>query len=177
MSFFGANIWSFEDEIQVAPSVYFPVRMTAIRLSSGSIVLHSPIKMSDQLVEQIQQLGSVDFIVAPNRFHHLFVLDAVKQFPSSELYLADGLEKKRRDIKNYQYLSRPPAAWAEELQVFKYEGVPKLGEYVFYHYESRTLITTDIVFNMRTAKNWLTRSILRVDGIYQKSARGGSRTS
>lgn len=172
MDFFGENIWSFEDEIRVAPGIFFPVRMTAIRLSNGGLLLYSPIKMSEYLVKQVEQLGPVNFIIAPNKFHHLFVLDALEYFPKAELYIADGLEKKRPDFKNYKHLSETPDVWAEDIEVIKYEGVPKLGEYVFFHKKSKTLVTADVVLNMGTAKNWFTRNLLKIDGIYQKLSQG-----
>jgi hypothetical protein len=146
--------------------------MTVIRLESGRLILHSPINMTDETVNEIEKLGSVDYIVSPNNFHHLFVLNALKSFPKAELYVADGLEKKRPDLKNYKLLSHATNLWPGEIEVMRYEGVPKLSEYVFFHKKSKTLITTDIVFNMKTAKNWLTRIVLKIDGIYQKTSQG-----
>ena len=172
MEQFGDNIWTLEDEIRVAPGVYFPVRMTVIRLVDGSVVLHSPIKMSNEDAEKVRHLGPVRYIVAPNLFHHLYVLDALKFFPEAELYIADGLEKKRKDLKKYKYLSQFPKEWQEDIELVLYEGVPMLGEYVFFHKKSRTLITADVVFNIESARNWFTRIILRVDGIYKQFSQG-----
>lgn len=172
MQQFGDNIWISEDEIRLAPGVYFPVRMTAIRLVDGSILLYSPIKLSDEKAENVRHLGPVRYIVAPNLFHHLFVLDALKLFPGAELYIADGLEKKRKDLKSYKYLSHPPEEWQDDIELVAFDGVPLLGEYVFYHKRSRTLITADVVFNIESARNWLTRMILRFDGIYKKLSQG-----
>lgn len=172
MKQFGDNIWTLEDEIRLGPGVYFPVRMTAIRLVDGSVVLHSPIKMSKEDAENVRQLGPVRYIVAPNLFHHLYVLDALKLFPEAELYIADGLEKKRKDLKNYKYLSQCPKQWQQDIELVPYEGVPLLSEYLFFHKKSRTLITVDVVFNMESARNWFTRMILKVDGIYKKFSQG-----
>lgn len=172
MKEFAENIWTFEEEAKVAPAVHFPMRMTAMRLTDGSVVLHSPIKISAEVAEQIRQIGPVRYIAAPNLFHHLFILDALKLFPEAELYIADGLEKKRKDLKNYKHLSQAPTEWGEDIELTLYEGIPMVGEYVFLHKKSRTLITTDVVFNIECAKNWVSRMLFKLDGIYQQISQG-----
>ena len=52
-------------------------RMTIIRLKNGKLFLHSPTKLSPKLIEKINNLGKVAFIVAPNKLHHLFLASSV----------------------------------------------------------------------------------------------------
>ena len=42
-------------------------RMTIIRLKKNKLFLHSPTKLNPKLIEQINNLGKVAFIVAPNK--------------------------------------------------------------------------------------------------------------
>ncbi|KIG15533.1 hypothetical protein DB30_05556 [Enhygromyxa salina] len=50
--------------------------MTVIRLDDGRLLLHSPIRCTPELREELDALGSVAFVAAPNRFHHLFARGA-----------------------------------------------------------------------------------------------------
>jgi hypothetical protein len=47
-----------------------------------------------------------------------------------------------------------------------FRAIPLLNEVVFFHRASRTLVLTDIAFNVRRADSWLTRAVLRLDGAY-----------
>ena len=44
-----------------------------VRLPDGRLFLHSPIAPSDDLAREVEALGPVAYLVAPNKFHHLFV--------------------------------------------------------------------------------------------------------
>jgi hypothetical protein len=50
-----------------------PIRMTIIRLSSGALWLHSPTRLAPGLGTEINVLGAVGHLVAPNsaRWMHL----------------------------------------------------------------------------------------------------------
>ena len=53
-------------------------RMTVIRLPDGKLLLHSPIAPTAELVREVEALGPVAYLIAPNKFHHLFVGDWLK---------------------------------------------------------------------------------------------------
>ena len=48
-------------------------RMTVVRLPDGGLWLHSPVRAAPELVREVQALGPVTCLVAPNKLHHLFV--------------------------------------------------------------------------------------------------------
>ena len=81
----GDQIW-----IEDYPCEFFGVvlgrRMTVIRLTDGSLFLHSPGEMTDDRKQCLESLGRVGYIVAPARFHDLFLDGAIESFPSSELH-------------------------------------------------------------------------------------------
>src|SRR5690349_13492287 len=49
--------------------LHLGTRMTVIRLSSGRLLLHSPVPITSGLRAEIAALGSVAHIVCPNRYH------------------------------------------------------------------------------------------------------------
>ncbi len=133
-------------------------RMTVIRLRDGSLFLHSPVRLDSALRKQLDALGPVRFAVAPNRFHHLFIGEYAGAYPEARLYAAPGLETKRRDVAFDGVLGdEPPPEWAGQIDQVPFRGLPLANEVEFFHRASRTLIATDIVFNIREDSPALTR--------------------
>jgi hypothetical protein len=124
-------------------------RMTVVRLSDGSLWLHSPIKPTPELRAEIDALGPVSCIVAPNRFHHLFAGDWKDAYPKASLFVAPGLETKRNDLNMEAVLVHQPRhEWADVLDQTVVDGLSLMGEVVFFHKPTRTLIVTDLCFHL-----------------------------
>jgi hypothetical protein len=115
--------------------------------------------------------GRVHFIVAPNRFHHLFVGDWQKAYPDAQTFCAPGLDTKRPDLKFTAILSDdPPPAWADEMDQAFMRALPPLNEIVFFHHKSRTVIFTDLLFNIARHDSAYARFLLRLDGAFHGPA-------
>lgn len=68
--------------------------MTVVRLSSGDLWVHSPIKLSESIAEQIDSLGSVKYLIAPNHLHHLFLSEWIAAYPNAEVLGTSEVIKK-----------------------------------------------------------------------------------
>ncbi len=144
-------------------------RMSVIRLADGSLFLHSPVQPDPGLRQELDALGPVRFAVAPNRFHHLFVGDFQAAYPELQIFCAPGLENKRGDLRWDGVLSdQPPEGWAGELEQHLFRGFTMANEVLFFHPASRTLLATDLVFNMGAEMPPLTRFALRLVGAYDR---------
>jgi hypothetical protein len=142
-------------------------RMTVVRLAAGGLVVHSPVPLGWQTRYEIDQLGAVKIVIAPNRFHHLYVKDYADHYPDARIFCAPGLEKKRRDLSFHGILSdTPDPLWAADLDQVVFRAVPMLNEVVFFHPGTRTLIVADLVFNVQQTASRFTRLVLRLDGAY-----------
>jgi len=142
--------------------------MTVLRLGDGSLLLHSPITLDDSLRSQIDALGPVAHIVAPNLFHHLYAGDAAKAFPEAKVHGAAGLRKKRPDLRLDAVLGeQAEPAWRDDLEVLPIEGT-LLEETLFWHRPSGTLLSADLIENFQSADDWWTHFYLKIGGIYGK---------
>lgn len=140
-------------------------RMTVVRLSSGAVLLHSPVPLSAGLRDEIEAIGPVRHIVCPNLFHHLYAGEALVIWPQAKLYGPKKLQKKRRDLHFDAVLSdTPDSDWQGDLLPITIAG-SLLNETVLYHLPSKTLITSDLVENFKQHPHWLTRSYLRLNGM------------
>src|SRR5262245_47866757 len=73
-------------------------RMTIARLTNGALFLHSPVALDTDLQAELQRLGTVAFIVAPSRWHDLFIKEYVGAYPEAQAWAAPGLREARPDV-------------------------------------------------------------------------------
>ena len=144
-------------------------RMTVVRLAGGELFLHSPVSLDPGLRKELDGLGRVRCIVAPNKMHHLFAGEYNEAWPDVELYCAPGLEKKRKDIDWHATLGdEAPEAWRGQLEQVLFEGFPSANEVDFFHPPTRTLLVTDIAFHIGEESPALTRFGFRLLGAYKR---------
>ena len=124
-------------------------RMTCIRLADGRLFLHSPVKLDGVLRSSLDALGEVRSVVAPNKLHHLFLAEYITSYPRAIVYAAPSLSKKRPDLHfNGELGDEPQTEWRGQIKQHLFRGAPALNEVVFFHPATRTLILTDLAFNI-----------------------------
>jgi hypothetical protein len=124
-------------------------RMTVMRLRDVSLVLHSPVALDPETHAALDALGPVRWIIGPSRVHHLFLSQYTAAYPAAALCGAPGLAEKRTDLRFAHVLDEARRTeWAGELEHLPFEGAPGMSEVVFLHVTSRTLVLTDLAFNL-----------------------------
>jgi hypothetical protein len=125
-----------------------PTRMTVVRLSDGSIWLHSPTKFTVALAERIAELGAVRFIVAPNTLHYTFVHEWTTAFPEAVVYALPELALRTKGkFPEHKFLSdAAPEIWSSVLRQIKVSS-RTFSEVCFFHIPTKTLILTDLIGN------------------------------
>jgi len=164
------DLWVAQQVLVKPGRVLIPINMTVIRLADGALLLHAPIAIDDALAAALATLGPVRHVVAPNSFHHLFVGPCLQRYPQAALYVAPGLPKKRPDLTPAGVIGAGAAPWAAELDAVIIDGAPKLREVAFFHRASRTLLVTDLLFNMTHPATAATGLVLRMMGTYRRLA-------
>jgi hypothetical protein len=160
------NLWVAEQQ-QRFVGLEVGSRMTVIRLADGGLWVHSPLRLTPAVREAVEALGPVRHLVAPNLFHHLSIGDWMAAYPQARSYAAPGLPEKRKDLRFHELLSDTvPAPWAGQLAVLPWRGAPMLGEVVFFHHASRTLLLTDSAHNIGPEAPAFTRTMFKVLGGY-----------
>ena len=147
----------------------FPTRMTVIRLGRGRLWLHSPTEPTPGLRAEVDALGPVGHLIAPNKLHYWWVGDWKAAYPEALAYAAPGARERaatRRVAFDLDLGAQPPAAWADEIEQVLVPG-GFMAEVVFFHRRSRTLILTDLIENFEPDKvrsAWL-RLLMRLGGV------------
>ncbi len=168
------ELWELRHALRISTGMWFDCRMCIVRLPDGSLLLHSPVPIDDVAAAHIATLGEVGHIVAPSCFHHLHLDAATARYPEARVWVAPGLKQKRVELAGRDSIpDRPegaPTDWGGALQPLAISGAPMAGESVFLHAPSDSLIVTDLVFNMRHTRGWLTPWVMRGVGCHQKLA-------
>ncbi len=143
---FGSDIWSSDGTVVAVAGFHYPTRMAIIRLSGGDLFVWSPIRLTSELRAEIDALGQVRHIVAPNSLHHLFLQEWKLAYPEAMLYAPPGLREKRKDIAFDADLGNAPNSdWASEVDQVPVHGSLITTEVVFFHVKSGTVLFTDLI--------------------------------
>lgn len=162
------GLWEYEAKLRFM-GIPMLARMTVIQLADGGLFVHSPSRLTPELQAALGELGPVRAVVAPNRFHHLSIAAWREAYPDACVAISPGLPAKRKDLADLPLLSDDaPAIWSSDLDQHVVQGMPAFEEVVFHHRASRTLIVTDLAFNVREEPNWFARTFWRLANGYGK---------
>ena len=70
-----------------------PIDGAQIRLADGTLLVWSPIALSQWLREALAALGPVGHLISPNALHHIFLAEWKSAYPAARLYAANGLHQ------------------------------------------------------------------------------------
>lgn len=165
------DIWAHQTDLRLPLGMSMPCRATILRLTDGSLVVHSPLAIDDATATEIDRLGDVRFLIAPNCLHWMYLKAAKERYPQARVFGSPGLEKK---LGGFSFEPLPAtgriAGMREDIRVERIEGAPSLTEHVFLHERSRSLLVTDLFFNIHECRSFGMRTVLRVVGAWKKTA-------
>ena len=130
----------------------FGNRMTVIRLANNKLLLHSPVSLDSQLKQEVDALGKVEYLLTPNAFHGLHIGQWSAAYPHALVFDA------RDDCTASHFFP--------VLDMKQIKGISKLKEVACYHDTSRTLILTDLCFNISTDVSTWTKLFFSLNGAY-----------
>lgn len=160
----GEGVFHLEGEVSLGFGVTLPNRTTALRLDDGSVVLWSPMSLSDDAAEALAAIGPVRFLVGPSAWHHMFLAAAKGRYEGAALVGTAGLVDKRADLAFEHVLTTDAAPWGGELAVLPLGGAPKTSEVAAFHRASRTLVLADLLFHVDAGGPLLRRMMLAMAG-------------
>lgn len=163
----GNEIWTYEGSKVNFYGFPFPTRMTIIRLNNNDLWIHSPAKINKELKKELNNLGTIKYLVSPNKLHHLFLSEWIEAYPDAKTFSPPGLSPKRKDINfDVELSDNAEVEWKKDIDQTIFFGSPVMEEVVFYHKLSKTLILTDLIENFDpNTLNWWQKKIAWSAGI------------
>ncbi|OCC22521.1 DUF4336 domain-containing protein [Croceicoccus estronivorus] len=148
----GEDIWLAEGDCVSFYGFAYPTRSVIVRLRSGDLWFWSLIAFNPNLKSELDAIGTVRFLVSPNKIHHLFLGDWQDAYPDAAVWGTKSTADKRPDLRFAGTLAdEAPPGWRNEIAQFWVRGSPALDEVVFFHRQSRTLIFADLSENFSAA--------------------------
>lgn len=166
---FADGVWLDEAPVRFL-GMRLTATMTVLRLTDGSLLLHSPVAMTPERRAAVEALGPVAHLYSPNTFHHLRIGDWAAAFPSATLHAPRGLAKKRPDLRiDRVHLGAPAPALEGIVEEHRIDGL-RLEETAIFHRPSRTLIVADLVHNIGRPTHGWTKAYTKTMGFYDRVA-------
>ena len=161
------DLWSCQHEFGwQAGLITIPVRMTVLRLNDNQLVLHSPVPIPAELQAELDALGPVGFIIVPSA-HGRFAAEASRIFPTAEVMSAPSSRSRRTFAHSAASLAdHPPSEWSGQLESLLLRGF-RLDEVVLFQPSSRTLVLTDLCFNIHHSSSQVSRLFFKANGMWR----------
>jgi len=170
------DLWSLERRLAMSGGLRLPTRSSILRLPSGGLLVVSAPPVAAGGLEQLDVLGPVEEVVAPNSFHHLYARDFLTRYPGAQFRFAPGLPERIPDLPPGDVLAgTSPASWGDVVEHTVLGPVRGLSEVALFHRPSATLVLADVAFNVVRTESRLERVVWRMLGV--PAAFGPSRSA
>ena len=147
----GDGLWLIDGPAIRFMKMPFSTRATVARLETGDLWVHSPTTLTEALRAELDALGRVRHLIAPNWIHYAHLPEWQAAYPQAVAWGAPGVAE--RAAKNGLELridralqwDRAEEPWADEIDQMIVRGSKLHREAVFFHRASGTLILTDLL--------------------------------
>lgn len=161
------NIYTLEARVNFY-GASLQTRMAVIKLSDESLLIYSPVSLTPDIKRQLDELGPVSCVVAPNKIHNQALNDYAAHYPGTKIFAAPGLPERKPDIDYAGVLTdEPEPEWKDDIDQVLTKGNVFFSEAIFYHKLSKTLLVCDLVENFNKSTTSMT-AIFRLFGVKQR---------
>ena len=153
------------------PGVHFPVSSSFIELENNRLMVISPGPFEQKMIQEIIAKYSTVYCVAPNALHYKHLKSFNDLFPKIDIYGPSALTKKQPWLsEKILSLDSLNEKLKGHILFFPILGNSFLDETVFYCRQSKSLIVTDLFFNMKDPMPLGRKWILSLVGARNKIA-------
>jgi len=140
---FAENIFIVDGETVNFYGMPFTTRMTVVKLESGDLFIHSPIQLKQNLKAELDKLGKVKYLIAPNKIHYWYLDQFQKAYPDSITFTAKGVEERAKENGkkfkvDYILDGNNSYPFLSEVEMMVMQGNRFMEEVEFYHKPSKT---------------------------------------
>jgi hypothetical protein len=142
-------------------------RMAVVPLRGRRLLLYSPVSLSPALRAELDRLGTVAFVIPPNKIHNVTLSAYGAAYPQARFYAPPGLSERRPDLAFHDVLTASvDTPWHDEMDCVLTEGNVFFSEALLFHRRSRTLLVGDFVENFtRDTASPLARAVASLWGV------------
>ncbi|KAJ7138424.1 hypothetical protein C8R43DRAFT_1019030 [Mycena crocata] len=147
------DVWTFSRPFALFGWIHIGGRSTAIRLASGGVWVLASTPLSPETKAKLDELGPVEYIVAVNAVHNLFLGEFKQAYPAAKLIApAATIKRLAEDTLKFDGIwGKDPAdtkyGFEDDIQACYFPG-HKNKDVAFFHRASATLIEADLLVNL-----------------------------
>ena len=135
--------------------VVFPAK-TFIIEEEKSILIISPCLLNEETTDRFKNTTKELIFIAPNNFHNLYLKSMYDLFPNAKFYGPKRAAKVSGvKLQNIEDFSSP------NVETVYIQGNPSLSETCFLYKPNKTLVVTDLFFNMNDEMSIMTKMVMR----------------
>jgi Domain of unknown function (DUF4336) len=152
----GKNIWLVDGPTVSFYGMPFTTRMVVVKMQNSELLIHSPINLTENLKQQLDNLGTVKYLISPNKIHYWYIDNFQKSYPQAITFASNGVQERSikagKNIVWNKELKDMATDYFADLEIIPMHGNRFMTEYTFFHKPSRTWIVTDIIENFESNK-------------------------
>lgn len=149
--------------------IEFGARSTVVRLPDGGLWVHCPLELTPVFRSDLDALGPVRWVVQAARMHYAGLPDFAAAYPEARFYQAPNFKQAPKGVKFERVLDdRPEPEWAGIFGQSAFKGSRLYDEVDFFHRPTRTLILTDLMFNIPRNRSLFTQFLAAGFGVLGK---------
>ena len=157
------GILAVEGEIHM-PLGRLPRRMTVVALRDGRTVVFSPVALREEAMRQVEEFGTLSFLIVPSGFHRLDSRIWKQRYPEMKIICPPGAKRRVEQAVAVDATSDILADTAVQFVI-----VPGMGEgegALIVRREGRTtLVINDVISNVRHPKGLGANIMARLFGL------------
>jgi hypothetical protein len=166
---FAEGVWYDTGPVSMV-GMQLTATMTVLRLDDGGLLLHSPLPLTAPRRSAVTELGQVKHLYAPNTFHHSWLGEWAREFPTALVHAPRYLASKRPDLRIDRFHDEDRTqAFGELVDEVPIDGF-RLAETALIYRPGRTAVVTDLVHNIGRPTHAWTRFYSRTMGFYDRVA-------
>ena len=144
------HIFTYEYTAKLIPGILFPVTSSLIELHNNELMIISPGPFEEKSIRNFIDKYNCVYCVAPNALHHQHLQRFNDFFPEIKIYGPPSLINKQPWLsEKMMTLDTLKEKLSDQILFIAVQGNDFLEETVFYYQRSKSLIVTDLFFNMR----------------------------
>jgi hypothetical protein len=164
-----SGVWIASDPVRIV-GTKLSSNMTVLRLEGDALLLHSPVSMTPERRAEVEALGEVAHLYAPNTFHHRWIGEWAAAFPSARVHAPSSLARARPDLRIDRAHDREPEPAFAGIIDEQHFGGFRLHETALVYRPARALVVADLVHNVGRPEDGWTKFYTRMMGFYDRVA-------
>ena len=160
------DLWSLDRRLRMPGGALLPARTTIVRLPSRGLLVISPPAVEVGGLEQLDALGTVEEVLAPNTFHYVTVPGFLACCPHARFRFAPGLRERVPGLPPGEAVDdHRPSTWTNAIEHAVLRPRPEVSEVALFHVASSTVILTDLAFHLVRFERVFDRIAWRLSGV------------